>query len=262
MMILKKKPKSPLRYAGGKSRGVYEILKFIPAETKSIVSPFIGGGSVELACANNGVFVYGYDNFKPLVEFWQCILTNSKKLASLIRKYHPISKSDFYTLQKTQFVKKTKYERAAIFFVLNRASFSGTTFSGGMSPNHPRFTESSIERVRNFKVKNIKVNHMDFKASIPMAKNKLLYLDPPYPLKNCHLYGNHGDLHNGFDHQGLADLLHSRDNWVLSYNDTEYVRSLYSDYPVVRPEWKYGMSHNKNSREVLILSHDVWERCK
>ena len=44
MMILKKDPRSPLRYAGGKSRGVYEISKFIPDGTKSITSPFVGGG--------------------------------------------------------------------------------------------------------------------------------------------------------------------------------------------------------------------------
>ena len=51
MMILKKEPKSPLRYAGGKSRGVMEISHFIPQETKVICSPFIGGGSIELPSA-------------------------------------------------------------------------------------------------------------------------------------------------------------------------------------------------------------------
>ena len=44
MMLLKKEPRSPLRYAGGKSRGVVEISKFIPDGTESISSPFMGGG--------------------------------------------------------------------------------------------------------------------------------------------------------------------------------------------------------------------------
>ena len=43
MMILNKEPKSPLRYAGGKSRSVSEIVKFIPPETKSLAAPFMGG---------------------------------------------------------------------------------------------------------------------------------------------------------------------------------------------------------------------------
>lgn len=84
-----------------------------------------------------------------------------------------------------------------------------------------------------------------------------MYLDPPYPLKNCCLYGKNGDMHNGFDHEGLSDILHSRNNWILSYNDTTYVRGLYRGYRVVKPEWKYGMSSDKKSKEVLILSDDL-----
>lgn len=48
MMSLKTETRSPLRYAGGKSRGVKEITKYIPENTKEICSPFFGGGSVRL----------------------------------------------------------------------------------------------------------------------------------------------------------------------------------------------------------------------
>jgi len=258
-MILKTKPKSPLRYAGGKSRGVMEISNFIPQETKLICSPFLGGGSVELACANNGIFVYGYDNFKPLVEFWQCLLNNRIKLAEIIKEYHPLSKSKFYELQKSQHKPHSKYERAAIFYVLNRSSFSGTTMSGGMSPNHPRFTISSIERIENFQIENLHVEQADFKKSIKKARNTLLYLDPPY-LINQKLYGDKGNLHEGFDHDGLAEILHNRDNWILSYNDCDEIHDLYDGFTFYYPEWKYGMSSNKKSREVLIFSDDLSEK--
>ena len=255
-MILKNKIKSPLRYPGGKSRGVVEILKYIPDGIDSMVSPFIGGGSVELACASNGISVQAYDNFEPLVEFWQCILENPIKLASHIGDYYPLSKFLFKAMQINQSKLESKYKRAAIFFVLNRASFSGTTLSGGMSTNHPRFTLSSIRRVADFKVDNLTINCMDFKESIAKSDGKLLYLDPPYPLKNYNLYGE-GRNHKAFDHDGLANILHSRDNWILSYSDTEYVRNLYYDYTIVRPKWRYGMSNDKTSKEVLILSNDI-----
>lgn len=126
-----------------------------------------------------------------------------------------------------------------------------------MSPNHPRFTESSIERVTNFRMQNMSVELMDFKESISRSRDKLLYLDPPYPLKNCSLYGKNGNMHSGFDHEGLAKILHGRDRWILSYSDTPYIHDLYSDYHMIKPEWRYGMSSNKTSREVLILSHDL-----
>lgn len=42
---------SPLRYAGGKSLAVGLIVELIPDNTKRIISPFLGGGSVEVARA-------------------------------------------------------------------------------------------------------------------------------------------------------------------------------------------------------------------
>lgn len=259
LLKLKNTPKSPLRYAGGKSRGVVEISRFIPQDIDTICSPFFGGGSVELACAQRGIAVYGYDTFKPLVEFWQCLLKNKRKLAKIIKNYYPLLKQEFYELQKYQNNSKSKYKRAAIFYVLNRSSFSGTTLSGGMSPNHPRFTPSSIERVENFHIKNLRVNHADFTNSIPKSKNILLYLDPPY-LINQKLYGNNGDLHEQFDHMKLVKILHNRDNWILSYNDSKQIRELYKGYGFYLPQWKYGMSNNKTSKEILLFSHDLTKK--
>lgn len=253
-------PKSPLRYPGGKSRAVSIISKYIPKNTTQLCSPFFGGGSLELACAQNGIRVYGYDSFGPLVDFWELLLANPKKLAGNVEKYRPLKKEKFYELQKIQLESKSKLERAIVFFVLNRTSFSGSTLSGGMASggphNNPRFTKSSIDKLRKFKIKNLTIQQADFKKSIPRHKNALLYLDPPYLIQSK-LYGKKGDLHKNFDHTGLARILKKRNNWILSYNNSKEIHELYSDYTILYPDWKYGMSHDKSSREVLILSHDI-----
>ena len=241
---------------GGKTRGALEIASFIPSHVDVLYSPFFGGGSVELLCASRGIKVFGFDNFKPLVEFWQCLLQNPKKLAEIVSKYYPLSRSKFYELQKILPTFRSKYERAGIFYALNRASFSGITLSGGMSPGHPRFTISSIERLLNFKMNNITVQQADFGDSIRQARDHILYLDPPY-LLDQRLYGKNGNMHINFDHKRLAEILHTRDNWILSYNNCEIIRELYNDYEIYYPTWKYGMSNNKESREVLICSHDI-----
>jgi DNA adenine methylase len=111
--------KSPLRYPGGKSRAVKIISKLIPNDVKCICSPFFGGGSLEIHCAQNGIRVYGYDTFGPLVDFWQVLLKNPAKLAEMAAKFHPLSKEKFYGLQKSQLESKSKLERATIFYVLN-----------------------------------------------------------------------------------------------------------------------------------------------
>ena len=245
--------KSPLRYPGGKSRAVKTIREYIPTETKKLCAPFLGGASVELACAADGIKVYGADAFEPVVNFWKHAKKHPVLLSERVRKYYPLTKPKFYSLQKGFDDLKDDLEKAVVFYVLNRSSFSGTTFSGGMSPGHPRFTESSIARLRDFRSKNLFIQCADYKHTLHKHKDKFLYLDPPYA-NGEKLYGTRGDMHDGFDHEELADALKGRDGWILSYNDSEPIRNLYSSYKIVTPEWNYGMSGDKQSSEVLILN--------
>ena len=51
--------RSLLRYPGGKTRGVDFITQFFPQRLDKLLSPFFGGGSIELAVAAKGTKVYG-----------------------------------------------------------------------------------------------------------------------------------------------------------------------------------------------------------
>jgi DNA adenine methylase len=253
--------KSPLRYPGGKTRAVKIITKYFPKDITEMCSPFFGGGSIELYMAANGMRVYGADIFKPLVEFWQCALNTPNALANTVQKYYPLRKKSFYELQQTQTKFETKLDRAAIFYVLNRSSFSGITLSGGMSPNHPRFTKFAIQNLRTFKNKNIIMQHMDFRDAIAQHPHMFLYLDPPYATNNA-LYGKDGNAHKYFDHLALHDILKQRNNWILSYNDCVYIRILYAGFHIKKLQWQYGMTKKKKSREILIFSHDVYSNAE
>lgn len=212
---------------------------------------------MELALADKGIEVVGYDKFRPLCEFWRHALTDSKKLASRVRKYYPLTAEDFYKLQRDLPKTRPGLKQPAIFFVLNRCSYSGTVLSGGMSKAHPRFTPSSIERLANFSPpEKLSVTQGDFRDVLPSHENDFLYLDPPY-VNNSRLYGHKGDLHELFDHKKLADLLARRDRWLLSYNDCTEIRRLYRGYRCLRPKWAYGMNSTRKSNELLILSHDL-----
>ena len=81
--------RSPIRYPGGKTRAVGVILSLIPAECKVIASPFLGGGSIEVALSDYGVKVYGYDVFDRLVNFWKCLIKNPNLLANKLDQYLP-----------------------------------------------------------------------------------------------------------------------------------------------------------------------------
>ncbi|NSX83447.1 hypothetical protein GOM44_03330 [Wolbachia endosymbiont of Atemnus politus] len=68
-----------------------------------MLSPFIGGGSIELALASRVTKVYGYDAFEPLVRFWQVILKDASYLAEVVKKYQNMTPAMFHNLQKTLF---------------------------------------------------------------------------------------------------------------------------------------------------------------
>jgi len=255
--------KSPLRYPGGKSRAVEILWKYIPAGTKTLCSPFFGGGSFEIFCAQKGIRVFGYDVFEPLVDFWQELLDDPQKLADKVATFKPgkFTKDEFQKLQKSHPYTDDPFMRAVEFYVLNRTSYSGSTLSGGMANYkgiNPRFTKSSIERIRNFKIKNLTVEKLDFRESIKNHKKDILYLDPPYKIES-RLYGNRGILQKDFEHDALARELEGHGKWILSYNNSDdEIRKLYDGYQILEPEeWSYGMSKDKKSREILIFGKDM-----
>jgi DNA adenine methylase len=259
--------KTPLRYPGGKSRAVKHILPLIPEDCGELCSPFLGGGSVELAVAERGTRVHAYDLFEPVVWFWQALLQDPDQLAEIAddyRVHHPeyftqkkdeppvpvrgLLKEDFHRLRAELRKDYTfSFENAAKFYAINRSSFSGATFSGGWSKraSYARFTDSSIERIKNFNEPNLSVECADFKDSIPKHPNAFLYLDPPYLLgeDKDRLYGDNGSTHTGFDHKALYEILSQRKGWVLSYNNCPEICDLYKDYEIIEAEWAYGMKN-------------------
>ena len=243
---------SPLRYPGGKAKTSSAILSMFPDNIECIVSPFFGGGSLEIKAAAKGIKVYGYDISKPLVIFWNVLFKDSNYLADSVLNYYPLSKTSFIRLQrKIKDDVLNYFDTAVVFFVLNRSSFSGSVEYGGMSNNHPRFTNESIKKLRNFNTKNISVEQKDFSESIHLHKKDFLYCDPPYvDIKT--VYGNK-DYNLNFNHRLLAKILKERNSWILSYNDCPFVRELYKNFTYSKLEWIYK---KRKTNEIIIFSKE------
>ena len=77
---------SPLRYAGGKTLAVGYIVKLLPNKIDRVVSPFLGGASVEIALAKElGLEVIGYDIFDLLINYWKNQINNPEQLYQNLR---------------------------------------------------------------------------------------------------------------------------------------------------------------------------------
>ena len=69
--------RTPIRYAGGKSKAYDFISSYIPfwPRPKRIISPFLGGGSLEVRWAHEmGIEVKGFDVFSILfTKFFELV---------------------------------------------------------------------------------------------------------------------------------------------------------------------------------------------
>jgi DNA adenine methylase len=265
--MIKTKNISPLRYPGGKTRACKlfdeAILEhFNINNIDTIISPFFGGGSFEFYLQNKyNIRLIVNDKFKPLYSFWKQVKDNKKILCDELRKVQSVSKEQFIDYRNTiMSITDNILQQSIQYFIINRCSFNGSTLSGGFSSeaSKKRFTESSINRIESMDFTNINIYNEDFVEFINDKKyeKSIMFLDPPYFLeKNSKLYGNNGDMHEGFNHDLLFDILNKNKNWVLAYNNCEYIRSLYKDYIIIDVKWSYSMNAKKKSSEIIIISN-------
>ena len=253
---------SGLRYPGGKTRAVKILSNYIPKTCKNMVSIFLGGGSFEIYAASNGIKVVGYDILEPLILFWRYMLSNPDELKSFIQYKFPITKDNFIKYQnKLKYNQCSDIEKAGLFFILNRSSFSGTTMSGGFSKQagSKRFTQSSIDKITNKSwFKNINVYLNDFEDvldNLEISDETLIFADPPY-VNAKKLYGVNGEGQN-INHKNLMTKIKKFKKWLITYDDCELIRELYKENVIISTGWSYGMNSSKKSNEVIIISDDL-----
>ena len=146
-------------------------------------------------------------------------------------------------------------EIATAYYIVNRCSFSGSTFCGGFSQqaSSGRLNQAAIDRLTNVSMEKFTLSNVDcneFLDGIPETDSMVIYADPPYYIET-YVYGKDGDMHEGFDHIMFATQIKKRKSWVLSYNDCRFIRHLYSDCKIDSVRWSYGMSI-KPSSEIVI----------
>jgi DNA adenine methylase len=252
---------SPLRYPGGKTRAINilynELLANFP-NRKMLLSPFFGGGSFELFLSSKGYTIVGNDLFTPLYKFWITTQTNREILIDRVKELMPVSKESFHALRKKIIDDDTDaITIATSFFIINRTSFSGATLSGGFSEeaSKTRLTDSSVKRLSDCNVEKIIFSNVDcniFLDNHPETATTVIYADPPYYIKDF-IYGKDGNMHDSFDHKMFAEKIRKRNDWIISYNNCDYIKKLYDGCRIIPTSWSYGMNKSKNSSEIIIL---------
>ena len=252
---------SPIRYAGGKSLAVGHVIENLP-HVKRLISPFFGGGSVEIALAQKlGIKVIGSDIDKPLVNYWKFQLNQPEKLYKFLKKLEP-DRETYYKIMgicrkwRSGEKKLTDLQLAGFFFFNHGLSY-GPSFIGWPSKiylNKERYSKL-LNKLRNFKAE-IKIYNLFFEKLFKKYPYDFFYCDPPYFLKeDCptsqmfngvYPERNKPFYHNNFNHDLLRDCLKNhKGGFILSYNNCSKAISYYNSYKIVYPNWQYTMGQGE-----------------
>lgn len=255
---------APITYVGSK-KFLYQRLAMgiLPELPKELVSPFMGGASLELKFAASGVKVYAYDIFEPVVEFYQVFNQHSAVVREKALDIYPLPRETYLHMAREGGWEQVEcpIHRAAITWSITKQSYMGRNFSSVPVADEHAITREYFNDPQWITWHNpyIEFGLADFRVSLAKHPNTFAYLDPPYIDKEK-FYGRLNEQGN-FPHEELRDILDKRENWVLSYGDHPRIHELYADYNILYPKWSYGFGkasgNPAKSEEVLILSHDL-----
>jgi len=256
--IEEKRLKTPLRYAGGKSKAIYKLECHLPKmyDSMEIHDSFLGGGSFPLYLTKlyPNLKVKVNDVYYPLYNFWIQLRDNGNKLSDKLLEIklannNPDSARVLFDLQKKviEDTESTDFEKGAAFYILNKCSFSGlvsSSFSEMASVSN--FGESGIINLKHYSklIESWEIYNLDYKDFINKFSNKkevFLYLDPPYMIKD-NLYGDHGELHKVFKHEDFFKLCPTlKCQQLISYNSDLLIKNAFKDYNISDYDLTYTM---------------------
>lgn len=234
----------------------------------TLVSPFIGGGAVELMAAARGWKVYGSDLNRDLAHLWAMLLGDSEPL---VRIMGVCAKKDKVVMGRWVEQLDTRPDndswrenRAISLFLRLRSCLYHTPNSKTLEVNGRTGKETwraNIgprwqEEVRRFNAPGLWVSGMPFDVALLCRPRGAVYCDPPYVEERKDV--DYAGLYNGMtvDHDVLADRLLDRDTrWVLSINDCRWARERFEGQPgvgleEVRLTWRLGTRDGSKARKM------------
>lgn len=248
--------KSPIKWAGGKTRVMPQLLKHLP-KADCLIEPFVGSGTVFMNTEYRRYVLC--DSNRALINFFSVLARFTDELIDVARSFFTDGNfsEDYYAcrdgfnfISKNQIIgSNRKIQWAAMFLYLNRHGFNGlyrVNQKGAFNVPFgkyaaPYFPEKEMrlfaEKARDT---NARFLCSDFRTSIPyIAKNRpdsVIYCDPPYiPASKTANFTAYGKLFTLDDHRALVSTLLEVNRQhgtraVISNSDTPETRDIYSAF--------------------------------
>lgn len=248
--------RSPIKWAGGKTRVMPQLLEHLP-KADCLIEPFVGSGTVFMNTDYRRYILC--DSNRALINFFRVATMDTERLINITRSmFHGDNTEDRYYARRTLFnsMQWSDTSRpdqallyAALFLYLNRHGFNGlyrTNLRGEFNVPFgkyvaPYFPEKEV-RLFAEKANNTKAifMHSDFRHSIPdvmqLAYDAVIYCDPPYiPVSDTSNFTAYGKPFTLDDHRDLVATLIDANRQhctrsIISNSDTLETREIYSAF--------------------------------
>jgi DNA adenine methylase len=252
-----------LKWVGGKSQIINDIIDKFPSSMNNYHEPFLGGGSVLFALLSlqkqKQIIIkgniYAYDINKPLINLYKAIQNNKEELYNYIQHYineyeeAKSLKESYYYQIRDKYNKMDKNEDniecSALFLFINKTCFRGMYREGPKGYNVPYghykktpciITKKELDTISEL-IKSVNFIHSDFSESMDNIKDgDFVYLDPPYVPENKKSFVKY--VSNGFGddfHKQLFEKIKKIDSemnikFVMSNSGVDYVKESFKDY--------------------------------
>ena len=235
-----------LKWVGGKTKLVPELVEMFPKKFDNYFEPFVGGGAVFFDLLPQKGFLS--DLNKELVITYNVIKNDVDGLITSLKK-HKTDKEYFLKVRAQDPNKLSDLNVASRFIFLNRTCFNGmyrVNSKGGFNVPYGKYTnplicdEVNLKKV-NKALQGIEIKHQDYKEVLKKAKKgDFIYFDPPYyPVSKTASFTSYtAESFLDKEQIELRDTvleLHKRGCYVmLSNSDTPFINKIYSGHKGIR----------------------------
>lgn len=241
-----------IKWAGGKTALLSEILPRLPAKINTYYEPFVGGGAVFFALAAEKRFKRAVltDGNEEVSHAYMALENDVDGVARALKK-HVYNEKHYYAVRAQNPEKLGTNSRAARFIYLNRTCFNGlyrVNRKGEFNVPFGKYANPTICDEENLRavaevLHGVDGRLSDFEETVSDAKRgDTVYMDPPYAPASetadftAYTAGGFGPK----DQERLRDVakkLIDRGVFVLlSNSDTPFVRKLYKGFKIEKVE--------------------------
>lgn len=239
--------RSFIPWIGGKTLLAKKIIAEFPNDFGRYIEVFGGGASILFAKEKHAKIEVYNDANSELVNLFRCIKYHREELQKEITGYIN-SREIFYELREHMKCSGfTDIQRAAMFFVMIKISYGadGRTYGCGN-----KYADTSLFANVEKRLQRVNIEHKDFEELIKQydRPDALFYCDPPYHTTEKH----YAEKFSVDDHYRLNTALKGlKGRFILSYNDDDFIRSLYQNYTIIPVERNNNLSSG-TFKELII----------